>query len=184
MKFKKLGLALSLFSAGVLACSPGDMKHNMSMSTDNQVDLVSMYGFRDTVKKLKTAFEEKGLKIFDVIDHQRAAKKVGLTMQPAKVLIYGNPAVGTQYMVKDPTFALQLPLKVLVTEVDGKVRVIYNTTKFLVQNSTVLKSEDLANTLAKVENLIPNVISDPNKANMNMGSCSKESKAKKSKKKK
>lgn len=72
-----------------------------------------------TVEQLSEAFTSKGMKIFAVIDHQEAAKDAGLEMQAAKVIIYGAPKAGTPYMIKDPHFALQLPLKVLVTQTKG-----------------------------------------------------------------
>lgn len=152
MKCKKLIIALGLMSSIAFA-EPMMMKNS-----DLETTVISAYSFKETVKKLEKTFESKGLKIFEEIDHQKAAKKVGLEMQPAVVLIYGNPKVGTQYMVKDPKFALQLPLKVLITEVDGEVMVVFNTTKFLSNASDIIKNQDLVDTLGKVEKLIPATI--------------------------
>ncbi|MGP1365672.1 DUF302 domain-containing protein, partial [Neisseria sicca] len=77
---------------------------------------VSKYSFDDTVRRLETAVKEKGMTVFAVIDHQAAARQSGLDMQPAKVIVFGTPKAGTPLMQKDPAFALQLPLRVLVTE--------------------------------------------------------------------
>ena len=70
----------------------------------------SRYDFAATVTALETAIQEKGMILFARIDHQAAAQAAGLDMQPATVLIYGNPAMGTPLMRNDPTLALQLPL--------------------------------------------------------------------------
>lgn len=113
----------------------------------------SAYDFNTTKSKIINALKEKGMVIFAEIDHQKAAKDVGLTMQPATVIIFGTPKAGTPLMVKDPSFALQLPLKVLVTEVNGKTQVVINRTEQIIAGSQIQYS-DVENSLAKAENLI------------------------------
>ena len=80
-------------------------------------------------------------------------------MQPATVLIFGNPKAGTPLMKKDPSFALQLPRKVLVTEVDGKVQVVFNTTESLIED-TGIDYSDVENTLAGAEKLITKTVTE------------------------
>jgi len=52
--------------------------------------------------------------LFAHIDHSGEAKRVGLKMQEAHVLIFGNPKGGTPLMIASPLLALDLPLKVLI----------------------------------------------------------------------
>ena len=111
----------------------------------------SRYDFAATVTALETAIQEKGMTLFARIDHQAAAK--GLDMQPATVLIYGSPKAGTPLMQNDPTLALQLPLKVLITENDGKVQVLLNSAEQVVARSNTPYSA-VENTLANAEKLI------------------------------
>lgn len=115
--------------------------------------LTSQYSFDDTVARLTQAVQSKGMTVFATIDHQDAAKKVGLTMQPAKVIIFGTPKAGTPLMIKDPELALQLPLRVLVTEVGGKVQVVFNDTRTVIQG-TKIEYSDVENNLANAEKLI------------------------------
>lgn len=117
----------------------------------------SRYSFTETVNVLETAIQEKGMTLFARIDHQAAAKEAGLDMQPATVLIYGLPKAGTPLMKKDPTLALQLPLKVLITETDGKVQVLLNSAEQVVARSNTPYS-DVENTLANAEKLIRTTI--------------------------
>ena len=74
-------------------------------------------------------------------------------MQPAKVIIFGTPKAGTPLMIKDPELALQLPLRVLVTEVGGKVQVVFNDTRTVIQG-TKIEYSDVENNLANAEKLI------------------------------
>ena len=119
----------------------------------------SKYGFDDTVNRLQNAVKEKGMNVFAVIDHQAAARQSGLDMQPAKVIVFGTPKAGTPLMVKDPEFALQLPLRVLVTEADGRVKVVFNDTRALIAGSKIDYTE-VENTLANAEKLIRKVVTE------------------------
>ena len=119
--------------------------------------VASKYPFDETVTRLQNAIQAKGMTVFAVIDHHAAARQNGLEMQPATVIVFGTPKAGTPLMVKDPAFALQLPLRVLVTETDGKVQVVYPSTRALIQNSHI-DYADVENTLAKAETLIRNTV--------------------------
>ena len=75
---------------------------------------------------------ERGLAIVAEVDHSGAAANVGLTMQPTKLLIFGNAKAGTPLMVAHPSVALDLPLKMLVAEdSDGHVWLSYNAPDYL-----------------------------------------------------
>ena len=115
--------------------------------------LKSKYSFNETVTRLEHAITSKNMTVFSKIDHAAAAQQAGLSMQPATLLVFGNPKAGTPLMKKDPSFALQLPLKVLVTEVDGRVLVMFNTTEALIENSGINYS-DVEDTLVGAEKLI------------------------------
>jgi uncharacterized protein (DUF302 family) len=71
---------------------------------------------------LVTILQSKGITIFARIDQQVEAEKVGLSLRPTQLLLFGNPQAGTPLMVAEPTIALDLPLKVVAWEAaDGKV---------------------------------------------------------------
>lgn len=119
----------------------------------------SKYDFTKTVEVLTDALKSKGMTIFAKIDHQQAAKEVGLEMQPATVIIYGTPKAGTPLMVTDPTLALQLPLKVLVTETaENRVDVLFNTAEQVISHAKTEYSA-VENSLAKAEKLIKATVS-------------------------
>lgn len=120
---------------------------------------VSRYDFDTTIARLNDAFTSKGMTVFAQIDHTKSAKDVGLTMQPATVIVFGTPKAGTPLMVKDPALALELPLKVLVTETDGVVKVIYHDTHAIIAGSAITY-DDVKNTLANAEMLIHKTVSE------------------------
>jgi len=85
-----------------------------------------------TVQELEALLEAKGVRLFAVIDHDGEANRVGLHMRPTKLLIFGDPRAGTPIMIASPSAALDLPLKILVSEdEDGLVWISYNTPEYL-----------------------------------------------------
>jgi uncharacterized protein (DUF302 family) len=100
--------------------------------------LPSPYSVADTLKRLESVIASKGLTIFARIDHSGEAAKVGLTMQPTELLLFGSPKSGTPLMVASPTLAIDLPLKALVwQDVEGAVWLSYNSPEYLQQRHTI-----------------------------------------------
>ena len=110
-----------------------------------------------TATRLQNAIQAKGMTVFAVIDHRAAARQSGLEMQPATVIVFGTPKAGTPLMVKDPAFALQLPLRVLVTQTPEGVQAVFTDTRALIDGSRIEYSE-VENTLANAEKLIRAVV--------------------------
>ncbi len=96
------------------------------------VTLASPFTYAETVERLEQAVRGHGLTLFAEIDHSGEADRVGLTLRPTKLLIFGNPVSGTPAMDASPLLALDLPLKALVwQDADGHVRVSYNAPTYL-----------------------------------------------------
>ena len=96
--------------------------------------LVSRHSFDQTVIRLQSLLQEKGIKLFCLIDHSGEAAAAGLEMRPTRVFLFGNPKAGTPLMVAAPTTALDLPLKILVAEsATGEVLVSWNDPAWLQQ---------------------------------------------------
>lgn len=91
----------------------------------------SPFAFADTLERIERAIVERGLTLFAKIDHCEAARQAGLAMQPTTVLVFGNPRIGTPAMLAEPLAALDLPLRALVWEQDGRVRVSYQQPAFV-----------------------------------------------------
>ena len=103
----------------------------------------SEYDFKQTVGRLKKNFKANNIAIFAEIDHAKAAKKSQENLLPATVLVVGNPKVGTHLMQENPKVAIELPLKVLVYEEDGIVRVRYKFVNPLVSDYKLEKVEQV-----------------------------------------
>jgi uncharacterized protein (DUF302 family) len=96
------------------------------------VDIPSNHSVDQTVEKLKALLEAKAVTLFALVDHSGEAAKVGMTMPPTRLLIFGSPKAGTPVMLAAPSVAIDLPLKILVWEdSSGKVWVSYNSPAYL-----------------------------------------------------
>lgn len=96
------------------------------------VKIQSHHSVDETVDKLKTILQSKGVMLFALINHSGEAEKVGMKMPPTRLLIFGNPKGGTPLMVASPSVAIDLPLKILVAEDrEGQVWISYNSAEFL-----------------------------------------------------
>jgi uncharacterized protein (DUF302 family) len=96
------------------------------------VTIPSLQSVDRTIEKLEQILQAKGIKLFALIDHSAEAERADLQMRPTKLLIFGNPKAGTPLMIASPSIALDLPMKILVSEdADGKVWISYNDTAYL-----------------------------------------------------
>jgi uncharacterized protein (DUF302 family) len=114
----------------------------MSKLPDNgMVHLSSPRSVPDTLARLETIVQAKGLTILARIDHSGDAAKAGLKMQATKLLIFGNAKAGTPLMIAAPTVAIDLPLKALVwQDDDGNVWLSYNDPDYLMQRHAIPKN--------------------------------------------
>jgi uncharacterized protein (DUF302 family) len=78
--------------------------------------IASRYPHADTVARIRSEIERRQLTLFTAIDQQQEAERVGLTLRPTTLLIFGSPAAGTRVMQASPEAAIDLPLKILVWE--------------------------------------------------------------------
>jgi uncharacterized protein (DUF302 family) len=100
--------------------------------------IASPYDFVATAEKMESVLRARGLTIFGKIDFSGDAERAGLKMPPTQMLIFGNPKAGTPLMVAAPTSALDLPLKVLISQdPEGKTWLSYNAPEYLAQRHNI-----------------------------------------------
>jgi uncharacterized protein (DUF302 family) len=117
----------------------------------------SRFSVEETLTRLEAAIRERGLTLFAHIDHSGEARRVGLAMWPAHVLIFGSPQAGTPLIVAVPLLALDLPLKVLVWQDGaGKVWASYYTPLYLASHYGI--SNALIRNIAGIEAVVESAI--------------------------
>jgi uncharacterized protein (DUF302 family) len=125
------------------------------MSSDSAKGLVvrrSRHSVDETVERLRSLLQAKGVNLFALVDHSGEAAKVGMTMPATKLLIFGSPKGGTPLMLSAPSVAIDLPLKILVAESGGEVLVSYNAPEYLKERHQL--PAELLPAIAVVEALV------------------------------
>ncbi len=106
----------------------------VAYSADGLVSVKSPRNAKDTMSRLEDVVKQRGLNVFARIDHAAGAAKIGKTLRPTEVLIFGNPQGGTPFMECQQTVGIDLPLKALVWEDSaGQTWLGYNDPVFLAQ---------------------------------------------------
>jgi uncharacterized protein (DUF302 family) len=92
----------------------------------------SAYGFDETVTRLKADIGAKGIKFFDEIDQSKLGEGANIPLRPSKLLLFGNPPLGVQFLTSNPIAGLDWPVRMLVLQdKDGKVWVAYTDFRYL-----------------------------------------------------
>ena len=129
-----------------------------SMSDNGIITKPSNHSVDEIVEKLKGILQAKGITLFALVDHSGEAAKAGLSMPPTKLLIFGNPKGGTPLMLASPSSAIDLPLKILVSEdANGKAWLSYNSPAYLQQRHNL--PQELMQNIAVVEALVAQAVS-------------------------
>lgn len=89
------------------------------------VQKTSRFGYAQTVQTLLDGIAAAGNTVFAAIDQSEAAERVGLSLRHTTLILFGNPKGGTPVMDGWPLAALDLPLRILVWEEGGVVKLAY-----------------------------------------------------------
>jgi uncharacterized protein (DUF302 family) len=124
-----------------------------AMNINGIISQPSQYSVTETIDRLEAVLQAKNITIFIRIDQQAEAEKVGLSLRPTQLLLFGNPQAGTPLMVAEPTIALDLPLKALAWEAaDSKVWLSYNDPNYLKQRFSL--PDELIKNISVIASLI------------------------------
>jgi uncharacterized protein (DUF302 family) len=123
MKFSRLLLASLLISI-----------FSFVQAADGVIAVKSPRNAKETMNRFEELAKQKGLNVFARIDHAAGAAKIGKSLRPTEVLIFGNPQGGTPFIECAQSVGIDLPLKALVWEDEaGQAWLGYNDPLFLAQ---------------------------------------------------
>lgn len=117
---------------------------------DGLVTLESDGSVEQTIDRFEAAVAEiDGLSVMAEIDHAANAASVDRELPPTKVLVFGNPNLGTPLMDAQRSLAIDLPSKLLVMESeDGTVTVGYNDPAYLADRHGIDGRDEQVETIA------------------------------------
>ncbi len=113
------------------------------------VTLESTYTIEETQARLEAAIENAGLRIILVLDHAANAGNVELDLRPTRLVLFGNPNVGTPLMQSAQTVAIDLPQKMLIWEDEqGHIFVSYNDPMYLKTRHSIEDQDQRLNNIS------------------------------------
>lgn len=122
---KRLLIAFFMFSFSFMFLSAGSAEEGL-------VSVKSAHSVQETTRRLESALKKKGMTLFITIDHAAGAKKAGKELPPTRLVIFGNPKVGTPLMRCARSSAIDLPQKALIWEDEkGQVWFSYNNPEYI-----------------------------------------------------
>jgi uncharacterized protein (DUF302 family) len=126
----------------------------IAFADNGVISVSSSHDVKTTADRLVQSLTTKGMTVFTRIDHAAGAAKVGKTLRPTELVIFGNPKVGTPLMMCDQGSAIDLPQKALIWEDDGgQAWLSYNDPKYLAQRHDLSKCAEV---LKKIDKALGN----------------------------
>lgn len=120
--------------AGCAAYSPATRVGDTVLSEGNGViNVPSAFSVDETFERLRSRIDQaEPLSVIATVDHAANARSVGLDLPPTRLIVFGNPMLGTQLMQSERTVGIDLPQKFLIWQsAEGQVFITYNDPVFL-----------------------------------------------------
>jgi uncharacterized protein (DUF302 family) len=98
-----------------------------TVSDDGLVRVKSAYPHDETIARLRKDIADKKLMFFGLIDQSKLAADAGIALRPSSLLVFGNPALGSQFITSNPTAGIDWPVRLLVfQDAQGDVWAVYS----------------------------------------------------------
>jgi uncharacterized protein (DUF302 family) len=114
-----------------------ERRWSKAMAAEGLTTIASRFDFHTTIEKLDQSIASNGMTLLARIDHAEGARLAGLPLGPTVVLMFGNARAGTPLMQASRAIGIDLPLKILVWEDDGKTKMTYADVEWLAKRHAV-----------------------------------------------
>jgi uncharacterized protein (DUF302 family) len=102
-------------------------------AAEGLVSIKSAHAVKETLDRFEGLVKARGLNVFLRVDHAAGARKIGKSLRPTELLVFGNPQGGTPLMECAQSAGIDLPLKALAwQDASGQVWLGYNDPQFIV----------------------------------------------------
>lgn len=96
------------------------------------------------------------LSIAAELDHSANAASVGMELPASKLIVFGNPAVGTPFMLEDQSVGIDLPVKILVYDNGNGTTIAYNDAEWIADRHDI---DDDLEEIATMNTALSNLVS-------------------------
>lgn len=117
---------------------------------DSLIIKESPHNVEITYNRLKAIIQDNpNLKILLELDHSKNAASVDLTLEPTKIILFGNPKLGTPLMQESATTSIDLPQKIIVYADVSGTKIAYNNPMYLKQRHGIQGAEAILEKISK-----------------------------------
>ena len=113
---------------------------------------MSKYSFSETVDILKGAIEEQNLMVIHVVDGQKMMRMAGKKTGGMKQIFFFHPKYMVKVLEANQMAGIQIPLKLIVMEKNGKVMIRYFMPSYILE--PYKGTENVAKELDEIVNKI------------------------------
>jgi len=135
MATRKAGLYAAALIPFALALSPVTTRAEdpgRQMFENGIVRVKSAYPFNETIDRIKQDIAAKGIMFFFAVDQSTLASEAGIKLRPSTLLVFGNPALGSQFITSNPNAGIDWPVRLLVSQDEtGAVWTVYNDFQYI-----------------------------------------------------
>lgn len=120
----------------------------------------SPYDVETTYNKLKTILSSNpNLTLLLELDHSKNAASVDLELSPTKIVMFGNPKLGTPLMQENPTTSIDLPQKIMIYSTHtASTKIAYNDPMYLKKRHRIEGKDDLLKTISEALDTMTNQV--------------------------
>ena len=83
---------------------------------DGVVRVKADYPLPEAVARIERDIAAKGIMMFSTIDQAKLAASAGIALRPSTLLVFGNPALGSQFITSKAQAGLDWPVRLLLQE--------------------------------------------------------------------
>ncbi len=116
---------------------------SMAAAESGLVKIKSAYSVDETVERLTKDIADKGIMLFNVVDQTSLASAAKIELPPSKLLIFGNPGLGSHFITSNPAAGIDWPVRILVyQDQHGAVWMLYNDWQFVKQRHNIADRDE------------------------------------------
>lgn len=111
---------------------------------DGLIRKPSPHGVGETLDRLETMLEQKGITVALRWPHGEQAAGVDIPLRETEVMVFGNPALGSHLMTSAQTAGIDLPMKALAwRDGNGQVWLAYNDPAYLARRHGIVDRDEI-----------------------------------------
>jgi len=143
-------LVAALTSVSLVAKSTTN-RAAQSAFEDGVVRVKADYPLPEAIARMKHDIAAKGIMMFSTIDQAKLAADAGIALRPSTLLVFGNPALGSQFITSKAQAGLDWPVRLLVQEDEnGQVWAIYTDFEWIARRHRITDRQPAFEMASKV----------------------------------